>query len=188
LAAPDETPCYLGVMPDPCAYDHIAIRVPIGREGTKSVRQCPCHVDRKASLSINPGKRGQRIVWHCGAGCDPGDIRAALSGLGVHESCLGRYGLPKRPAVPGMRITTADPALVADAKRWNAVLKLPADLHGSLIRMCIQALSEGDGDLPPDPFELLPVNRDDFLALAKRAGIERGYSYRVYRQWLAYAA
>ena len=48
-----------------------------------------------------------------------------------------------------------------------------------------QAISEGDGDLPGDPYELLPVNRDDFLALASRAGIERGYAYRVYKQWTA---
>ena len=87
---------------------------------------------------------------------------------------------------PGLRLVGQDPALVADAKRWHAALSLPTDLAGSLLRMCIQALSEGDGDLPGDPCKLLPVDRDDFLALALRAGIERGYAYRVFRQWMAY--
>lgn len=185
MAARDESPCHLGVAPNPCAWDHVAAILPRGIEGSKSVRLCPCHDDRKASLSINPG-RVHRVIWHCGAECDPGDIRAALLELGVDESCLGRYGLPKRAVVPGLRVTGQDPALVADAKRWHAMLKLPADLSGKLMVMCRQAISEGDGDLPGDPYELLPVDRDDFLALARRAGIERGYAYRVYRQWMAY--
>ena len=181
--APDRLLCHLGLNPDPCAYEHVAARVPKGREGDKSNRLCPCHDDRKASLSINPGKI-HRIVWCCGAECDPGDIRAELLGLGVDESCLGRYGLPRRLAVPGMRVQGHDPALVADAKRWHAVAKLPRSLNGKLYRMCVQAISEGDGDMPGDPFVLLPGNQAAFLALAKRTGIERGYAYRVYEQWL----
>lgn len=188
MAARDESLCHLGLAPETCAYEHVAARVPRGREGDKSNRACPCHDDRKASLSINDGRHGQRIVWCCGAGCDPGDIRAALLGLGVDDSCLGNYGLPKRVLVPGMRVTTADLAVIADAKRWQATRKLPASLNGSLRLMCEQALSEGDGDLPGDPYKLLPVNRDDFLALAIRSGIERGYAYRVYKQWMAYDA
>jgi hypothetical protein len=185
--APDGSCCHLGLAPNPCAWDHVAALVPKGREGSRSVRLCPCHDDRKASLSINPG-RVHRVVWHCGAECDPGDIRAELLGLGVDPSCLGNYGLPRRTIQPGMRVVGHDPALTADAKRWHAVRKLPADLNGSLLRMCVQAISEGDGDLPGDPYELLPVNRDDFLALALRAGVERGYAYRVYRQWMVYGA
>jgi hypothetical protein len=181
--APDRLPCHLGLMPDRCAYEHVAGRVPKGREGDKSNRLCPCHDDRKASLSVNPG-RVHRIVWNCGTECDPGDIRAALLDLGVHESCLGRYGLPKRAAVPGMRITTADPALVADSKQLHAILKLPRDLNGKLYVMCVQAISEGGGDLAPDPLILLPVNADDFYALAKRAGVERRYRYELYKRWI----
>jgi len=86
--------------------------------------------------------------------------------------------------VPGMRVQYADPATVADAKRFQAIRKLPRDLNGKLYVMCIQALSEGDGDLPGDPFVLLPVNRDDFLALAKRAGVERRYRYQLYQRWV----
>ena len=157
--------------------------LPKGREGNRSVRLCPVHDDRKASLSINPGNV-HRVVWHCGAECDPGDIRAALLGLGVDESCLGRYGLPKRAVVPGMRVSGVSPGIVADAKRWQAVRKLPTTLNGKLYLMCVQAISEGDGDLPPDPLVLLPVNADDFYALAKRAGIERRYRYELYKRWL----
>jgi hypothetical protein len=187
VAAGNESLCHLLARPEVCAYEHVANRVPKGREGDRSNRLCPCHDDRKASLSINPG-RVHRVVWHCGAECDPGDIRAALLALGVDETCLGRYGLSKRLVVPGLRVIGQDPALVAAAKRYEAILKLPGDLNGSHLRMCIQALSEGDGDLPGDPYELLPVNLDDFRALAMRCGIERGYAYRVFRQWMAYGA
>jgi hypothetical protein len=170
-------------MPDRCAYEHVAARVPKGTEGDKSNRLCPCHDDRKASLSINPGHT-QRIVWRCGAECSEADIRSALLDLGVDESCLGRYGLPKRAIQPGMQITGHDPALIADAKRLHAILKLPRDLNGKLLVMCIQAISEGDGDLPGDPLRLLPVNADDFCALADRAGIDSKYKYRLYKQWV----
>jgi len=170
-------------MPDQCAYRHVAAALERGTGGDKSNRLCPCHDDRKASLSINPGTI-QRVVWHCGAECDPGDIRAALLDRGVDESCLGRYGLPKRAVVPGMRVQGRDPAIIADAKRWQAVAKLPRGLNGKLYLMCVQAISEGDGDLPPDALKLLPVSMDDFVALAKRAGVERRYRYELYRRWL----
>jgi hypothetical protein len=183
MGTPATSLCHLGMKPDPCAYEHVAAVLPIGREGTKSVRLCPVHDDRKASLSINPG-RVVRVVWNCGAECDPGDIRAALLGLGVDESCLGRYGLPRRTLQPGMQIIGHDPALVADAKRLHAIDKLPRTLNGKLYIMCVQAVIEGDGDLPPDPFVLLPVNADDFVALAKRSGIERRYRYELYKRWL----
>ena len=161
--------------------------LPKGREGSRSVRLCPCHDDRKASLSVNPG-RIQRVIWHCGAECDPGDIRAELLSRGVDESCLGRYGLPKRAPTPGMRIVAHDPALVADSKRLNAIAKLPRDLNGKLYVMCIQAIIEGDGDLPADPLVLLGVNSDDFYGLADRAGIDAKYKYKLFKHWMANAA
>ena len=181
--APDKLPCHLGLAPNPCAWDHVAAALPAGREGSKSVRLCPCHDDRKASLSVNPG-RIVRVVWNCGAECDPGDIRAELLGLGVDESCLGRYGLPKRTVVPGMRVASASPGIVADAKRYHAILKLAeAGLDFKLYRMCVQAISEGDGDLPADPLVLLPVNSSDFYGLASRAGLGR-YKYELFGRWL----
>ena len=183
MAARDDSFCHLALGPDPCAWIHVAAALPKGASGGKGLRLCPCHDDRRASLSINPGSV-QRVVWHCGAECDPADIRAALLDRGVHESCLGRYGLPKRAVVPGMRVTSISSGIVADAKRWQAVAKLPRSLNGKLYLMCVQAISEGDGDLAPDPVKLLPVNADDFYALAKRAGIERRYRYELYKRWL----
>lgn len=183
MAARDESRCHLGMTPNPCAWDHVAAYVPKGAEGSRSNRLCPVHDDRKASLSINPG-RVVRVVWNCGAECDPGDIRAALLGLGVHESCLGRYGLPKRAPQPGMRIISHDPALVADAKRIRAIDKLPRDLNGRLYVMCVKAIIEGDGDLPGDPLILLGVDPDLFYGLADRAGIDSKYKYRLFKQWL----
>ena len=185
--APDKSPCHLGLMPDPCAYEHVAAVLPKGIQGSRSNRQCPCHDDRKSSLSINDGKI-QRVIWHCGAECDPGDIRAALAGLGVDESCLGRYGLPKRAAVPGMRVQYADPATGADATRFQAIAKLPRDLNGKLYVMCVQAIIEGDGDLPADPLILLGVNSDDFYGLADRAGIDAKYKYKLFKHWMTNAA
>jgi hypothetical protein len=187
VAARDESLCHLRLAPNPCAWDHVASHVAKGSEGSRSVRLCPCHDDRKASLSINPG-RVHRVVWHCGAECDPGDIRAELLALGVDETCLGRYGLPKRLAQPGVRIIGQDPALVVAAKRWHAIDKLPHDLNGKLLVMCIQAIRDGDGDLPGDPLILLPVNSDDFYALADRAGIDSKYKYRLFKQWVTSAA
>jgi len=183
LARRDESPCHLGLHPDRCAYEHVAARIPKGREGDKSNRLCPCHDDRKASLSINPGHT-HRVVWRCGAECSEADIREALLEAGVDESCLGNYGKPKRAAEPGMRIISHDPVLIADSKRLRAIGKLPRDLNGKLYVMCVQAIMEGDGDLAGDPYELLPVNADDFYGLADRAGIDPKYKYRLYKQWV----
>lgn len=183
----DGSVCHLGISPDPCAYDHVAAILPKGTEGSRSVRLCPVHDDRKASLSINPG-RVHRVIWHCGAECSEADIREALLDLGVHESCLGRYGLPKRAIQPGMRIIAHDPALVADSKRLAAIAKLPRDLNGKLYVMCVQAIIEGDGDLPADPLVLLGVNADDFYGLADRAGIDAKYKYKLFKGWLSDAA
>lgn len=179
----DNSACAHGRDPEACSVACLALLLPKGANGDGHNRQCPVHDDRRASLSINPGMV-HRIVWCCGAECSPEDVRAELERLGADPSCLGGYGKPRRLVQPGMRIIGHDPALVADAKRYHAILKLPADLNGKLLRMCIQALSEGDGDLVPDPLLLLPVNTDDFYALAKRAGIERRYRYELYKRWI----
>jgi hypothetical protein len=150
-----------------------------GRNGN---RRCPAHDDDDPSLSINPGTKGMRMVWCCGAGCPAEDVRTALLAHGADPSCLGRYGTPKRAPAPGTPYRGTDSATMAAAKRWYAVQKLP-DINGSLLRMCIQALGEGDGDLPGDPYRLLPVNSDDFYALAKRAGVGK-YRYQLFEKWL----
>jgi hypothetical protein len=83
-----------------------------------------------------------------------------------------------------MRVQGYDPALIADVKRLRAIEKIPRTINGKLYLMCVQAVFEGDGDLPPDPLVLLPVNADDFVALAKRAGVERRYRYELYKRWI----
>jgi hypothetical protein len=176
--------CPSGHDAETCA-DLGAGHFPRGRQGSKRNRLCPCHNDTKASLSWNPGTEGMWMVWNCGAKCDPAAIRAEALDLGIDPGCVGNYGLPKRAVVPGLRVAGYDAAMVAAAKRWHAVAKLP-ELNGSLVRMCIQAISEGDGNLPGDPLRLLPANQDDFLALASRAGLDSKYRYRVYKKWLSY--
>ena len=185
----DTLRCPSGHDPDTCA-NLIAERLSRGRTGSKRNRQCPHHDDDDASLSINPGRKGMWMVWCCGAGCSFEDVRADMLDLGIDPGCLGNYGLPKRGIVPGLRVASLDPALVADVKRLHAIQKLPGpdDLAGHLYRMCIQAIIEGDGDLQPDPIRLLPWTKGEFLALAARTGIQRGYRYRLFDQWSALLA
>ena len=184
--APDKSLCVHERDPLACSEACLAALLDRGTNGDKHNRRCPVHDDRRASLSINPGSI-HRIVWHCGAGCPAEDVRAALESLGADPSCLGRYGLPKRAVVPGMRIVGHDPGLVADAKRWQAIAKLPRSLNGKLYVMCVQAISEGDGDLPADPLVLLGVNSDDFYGLADRAGIDAKYKYKLFKHWMTNA-
>lgn len=178
--------CANGHDADKCA-DQAAAHFPRGREGSKRYRLCPCHDDTKASLGWNPGRQGMWMVWHCGAGCSAEDIRAEALDRGIDSGCLGNYGLPKRAIVPGLRVATLDPALVADAKRIQAIQKLPGPdhLNGMLYRMCVQAILDGDGDLAGDPIRLLPWTKKEFIALAARTGIQRGYRYRLFDQWSA---
>ena len=165
-----------------CA-DLAAGHFPRGREGDKRNRLCPCHDDTKASLSWNPGTRGMWMVWCCGAGCSHEDIRAEALDHGIDPGCLGTYGLPKRGVVPGLRVVGHDPALIAGTKRFDAALKLPSELSGKLMHMCLVALAEGDGDLPGDPLRLLPWTKPEFIALAERSGIKRTYRYKLWESW-----
>lgn len=176
--------CDVGREPDDCVVIDIASWLPIGIDGNDNKRLCPCHDDTEASLSINAGKKGQRVVWNCHAGCAREDVRLALIDLGISERCLGDYAKPLRLIVPGMQVQGYDPALVADSKRLHAIAKLPASLSGHYYKMCVQAILEGDGDLPGDPFRLLPVDQAEFVALAARAGIERSYRYKLWARWL----
>ncbi len=172
--------CHAGLASGECNQQHIAPELgpPHGRN-----YRCPAHDDHHASFSINPGTT-VRIVWHCKAGCEPGVVRDALLALGIDATCLGKYGTARNvPGAPVIR--TADCGIVADARRFQAVLKLPVDLNGMLLRMCVQAIADGDGDLPGDPERLLPSDYKEFISLAKRAGIERAYKYKLYRKWIS---
>jgi hypothetical protein len=178
--------CTLGRDPARCAVTDIAAVLPKGIGGNDHKRLCPCHDDTEASLYIDAGSRGQRIVWCCYAGCDKTDIRMALLALGVDESCLGNYGRPEPPRtiVPGLRTEGHSPGITADAKRWQAMWKLSGDLPGKLFVMCRQAIAEGDGDLPGDPFRLLPRTRTEFIGLARRSGIQHSTRYALWDFWL----
>ena len=46
------------------------------RGSNRAMCKCPCHHDKKASLSID--KIGDRILLHCFAGCKSEDILAAV--------------------------------------------------------------------------------------------------------------
>jgi hypothetical protein len=145
-------------------------------------RVCPAHDDRDPSLSVNPGTKGMRMVWNCLAGCHQEDVRAALLNLGIDATCLGDYGAPGRN---GPNAHACNPAADTGLERWEAVAKLSISMDGWLYKMCVQAIGElARGRITSDAYALLPVNQDDFVALAKRTGIERGYSYRVYKNWL----
>ena len=74
-------------------------------------------------------------------------------------------------------------AISADAKRWRALRALPRDLNAKLYLLYRQALEEcDDGEVPENPLALLNLEENNFYALADRAGIQRSYKYRIYRQ------
>lgn len=130
------------------------------------------------------------MVWHCHAACTDSDVRAALVDLGIDEGCLGSFGIDYAARVPRPREpyrNSADPATFAAAKRSHAMTKLiGCDLgNASLLKMCLQAISDGDGDLPGDPARLLPTDFAEFIALAARTGIERRYRYELARKWIS---
>lgn len=179
---PAERPCHAGLASPACLKQHVAAELDANGHGYKC--PVPGHADRHASLSLNVGER-VRLVWCCHAGCDPADVRAALLDMGMDESCIGTYGTPRRngPGAPAPR--HADPGTVADARRFQAVLKLPAEISGPMLRMCVQAISEGDGNLPGDPERLLPRDCKRFAALARRAGINRTFAYKLYARWIS---
>lgn len=177
--------CVNGHDPGTCCDLDIRSMLPESGRGGKYKWRCPAHDDERPSLSVNPGSQGRRIVWHCKAGCSAEAVRAGFLELGVDESCLGTYGEESRlySSAPRPNESARD----ADARRWHAVTKLDRGLNGSLLVMCIQAISESNGDVSGDAAQLLPVgNRDDFIALAVRSGIDRKYCYRLYRNWLGW--
>ena len=75
--------------------------------------------------------------------------------------------------------------VMADARRFQAVVDLPDGLGGMLARMCIQAIAEGNGYLPGDPEILLPHECSDFVSLAGRSNIMRSYRYKLFQKWAA---
>lgn len=80
-------------------------------------------------------------------------------------------------------MSEAAAAISADARRWRALRALPRDLNGKMYLMCVRAIAECDaGDISADPLVLLDLDERDFYGLADRAGIDRKYKYRMYKQ------
>lgn len=75
--------------------------------------RCPCHADKKASLSVKQGEKG--IILHCHAGCSTQDIVETLglkmSDLFTESRKGGDQPKPKRQnidTVPGMTVHTGE--------------------------------------------------------------------------------
>jgi hypothetical protein len=174
--------CTSGLEQGACHRQHSWGRLPQG-PGKGNDREC---LVCRANFSINPADIPKVwIVGYCHGGCSPEVVRDALLRFGIDPLCLGRFGLPSSQPATAACSSRTSAATIAAANRWYAVDKLPAGLNDKLRLMCIQAIREGDGSLPGDHYQLLPVNQDDFIALAKRAGVDRAYAYRLYRKWLS---
>lgn len=80
--------------------------------------------------------------------------------------------------------TSGNPAAIR-AERWDAIQKvLDCRLPSlDLVIMCAQAIRESGGTPSGHPGDLLPRDRAEFLALAKRSGIERRYRYTLHKRW-----
>ncbi len=85
--------------------------------GTGWMALCPAHDDRKPSLSIRESN-GKALVW-CHAGCDQGDVIAALKDLG-----LWSRGPRPNPRSASCRITVAPEADPQLPERSAAALYL----------------------------------------------------------------
>lgn len=147
---------------------------------------CPGHDGREATLSINPGGVF-RVIWNeQAATCDldDRDIHSLLLAKGVDETCLGTYGLRRQARQQaGPRIQGASQETLADARRFHAIAKLPMDQQGHIYKMCVQAITESDGNVSSDPFRLLPDTEVPFKELARRCGFDRAYCWKLWRQW-----
>ena len=77
--------------------------------------RCPAHDDRTPSLSVRPGER--RLLFHCFAGCDAGQVLRALDALKLLASEAARSQPPSpTPADPGRRNRDAAQRLWAAAR------------------------------------------------------------------------
>lgn len=57
---------------------------------------CPAHSDRRASLSVTPGRKA--VLFHCFAGCSQDEILAALKNRQMNPAITGRDTRPPEPA------------------------------------------------------------------------------------------
>lgn len=88
--------------------------------------RCPVHDDRTPSLSVRPGKR--RLLFHCFAGCETGEVIRALGTLQLLGPKLSGqdWSTASEPADPGRRNRGAA------ARLWSAgrpIGKSPAEAY-----------------------------------------------------------
>lgn len=188
--------CKDGASQSYCHRYHVRDAVPKPRPSSGQDRECPiCG----ANLAITKADKPEVwMVMHCFGTCDtehlwtPGSIAIAdalIATYGVDRLCLGRFGLEKSisngSAFQPYR-SKADPALLAAAARWYAVEKFPREWTGQIIHLAVQGLRECCGEVPADPYALIPYDYGEFRALAGRAGISRFYVERLFTKWCSY--
>jgi hypothetical protein len=178
--------CAAGKTLTACRDQHIRYKVPPLQRPSGSDRECPkCG----KPLSINIGSKGMRFVWHCGGQCDEREIRRLLLDKhGIDEACLGSYGKRQRGIPDAMRDRPRADVYEAARKCFLIDQFIRLDLgndSGTLLRACIQAVLESDGNVKADPESLLPADRSHLAALARRSGVERRNSYRFADWWMA---
>jgi hypothetical protein len=178
--------CAAGKTITACRDQHVRYKIPPLQRPSGNDRECPkCG----KPLSINIGSKGMRFVWHCGGQCDEHDIRRLFTDkLGLNGTCLGNYG--KRPSGTPDAMRDRPRADVYEAARKCFLIDQLVRLDlgndsGTLLRVCIQAVLESDGNVRADPESLLPADRSNLAALARRSGVERRNSYRFADWWLA---
>lgn len=108
----------------------------VKRSGAGWVVRCPAHEDRTASLTVGPGQK-HPVVFHCQAGCDPGDVLTAL-GLTWDELSKPR----ERPAGGGDDWTPAGPAVAIYDYR---------DENGELLFQVCRTAAKDFRQRRPDP-------------------------------------
>lgn len=178
-----------------CAHAHVRHVLPPAHPRNGNDRECP---SCGGNLSVNPAANRHAhilITCHGPAKCTETaagrrEIRELLLERGIAAECLGPYGLGgdgPTATIPRPRRET-DPALLAAARRDGAYAELgelSAGLgNASILRMCMQRIKESDGAVAGDPAGLIPSERAEFIALARRAGIPRIQASTLASRWL----
>jgi 5S rRNA maturation endonuclease (ribonuclease M5) len=98
-----------------------AKRLEARQSGQGWIARCPAHEDRRASLSISPG-RDDRVLLKCHAGCP---TEAVVAALGLHLSDL----MPSQPSAQGRIVATYDYHNPAGAVLYQVVRREPKEFR-----------------------------------------------------------
>jgi hypothetical protein len=181
-----------------CAHAHVRDALPKPHPLNGDDRECP---ECQGNLSINPADNSRAhilITCHGQAHCTESAAgRAHLRDLliGKHdidERCLGPFGLGgdgPTATLPRTPRREASPELLAAARRDGAYSQLIETSGGirnpSILRMCLQAIAESDGDVSGEADQLIPADRAQFIALARRTGIPRQQANTLAERWFS---